>query len=191
MVISFKKSALTIRVPYIEVQLVYRHFKAEPFHAMIDTGSDVTLISQNCYPTQYWKDLKKPIQILVASGQLTLLTKATFGQFIGVYDATTKDHNILPLPTVVIQAPSDASYDILLGIDFLNRFMQFSSDHSMIKLLTPCGHWISAPIVRNRTSRHTISFRPRSQHGGNTYIPKKDPKNSVTRTENLDAFIRS
>jgi len=84
-----------IRVPYIQVQLVYRHFKLKPFHAVIDTGSDVTLISQNCYPTQHWKDLKKPIQILVASGQLTQLTKATFGQFIGIYDATTKDHNIL------------------------------------------------------------------------------------------------
>ena len=161
-----------IRVPYIQVQLVYRHFKPEPFHAMIDTGSDVTLISQNCYPSQYWKDLKKPIQILVASGQLTQLTKATFGQFIGVYDATTKDHKIIPLPTVVIQAPSDASYNVLLGIDFLNRFTQFSSDHSTIKLLTPCGHWISAPIVRNPTSRSNISFRPRSQRGGNTYIPK-------------------
>ena len=103
---------------------------------MIDTGSDVTLISQNCYPPQYWKDLNKPIQILVASGQVTQLTKATFGQFIGIYDATTKDHKIIPLPTVVIQAPSDASYNVLLGIDFLNRFTQFSSDHSTMKLLT-------------------------------------------------------
>jgi len=75
---------------------------------------------------------------------------------------------------VVIQAPSDASYNILLGIDLLNRFTLFSSDHSTIKLLTPCGHWILAPIVRNPTSRHTISFRPRSQHGGNTYIPKEN-----------------
>ena len=69
-----------IRVPYIQVQLVYRHFTPEPFHAMIDTGSDVTLISQNCYPPLYWKDHKKPIQILVASGQLTQLTKAAFGR---------------------------------------------------------------------------------------------------------------
>jgi len=67
-----------IKVLYIQVQLVYLHFKAEPFHVMIDTGSDVTLISQNCYPPEYWKDLKEPIQILVASGQLTQLTKATF-----------------------------------------------------------------------------------------------------------------
>jgi len=143
---------------------------------MIDTGSNVTLISQNCYPPQYWKDLKKPIQILVAFGKLTQLTKATFGQFIGIYDATTKDHKIVPLPTVVIQAPSDASYNILLGIDFLTRFTQFSFDHSTIKLLTPCGHWISAPILRNPTSRHTISFRPRRQHGDNTYIPKENTR---------------
>ena len=170
MVISIKQSALMIRVSYTQVQLVYRHFKPEPFHAKIDTGSDVTVISQNCYPSQYWKDLKKPIQILVALGQLTQLTKATFGQFIGIYDATTKDHKILPLPTAVIQAPTDASYNVLLGIDFLNHFTQFSPDHSTIKFLTPCGHWISAPIVRNPTSRHTISFRPRSQHGGKTYI---------------------
>ena len=158
-----------IRVPYIQVQLVYRHFKPEPFHAMIDTGSDVTLISQNCYPPQYWKDLKKPIQLLVASGQLTQLTKAAFGQFIGIYDASTNDHKIIPLPTVVIQAPSDASYNIPLGIDFLNRFTQFSFDHSTIKLLTPCGHWIAAPIIRNPTPRPNISFRPRSQRGGTTY----------------------
>jgi len=163
-----------IRVPYIQVQPVYQHFKPKPFHAMIGTGSDVTLISQNCYPPQYWKDLKKPIQILVASGQLTQLTKATFGQFIGLYDATIRDHKILPLPTVVIQAPSDASYNILLGIDFLTRFTQFSSDHSTIKLLTPCGHWISAPIIRHPTVRHTISFWPRSQDGGSTYIPKEN-----------------
>ena len=75
---------------------------------------------------------------------------------------------------MVIQAPSDASYSILLGIDFLTRFTQFSSDHSTIKLLTPCGHWISAPIIRHPTVRHTISFWPRSQDGGSTYIPKEN-----------------
>ena len=116
-----------IRVPHIQVQLVYRHFEPEPFHAMIDTGSDVTLISQNCYPPQYWKDLKKPIQFLVASGQLTQLTKATFGLFIGIYDATSKDHKILPLPTVVIQAPTDASYNVLLGISLVLIILRSNS----------------------------------------------------------------
>ena len=55
---SFKLYELMIRVPYIQVQLVYRHYKPEQFHAMIDTGSDVTLVSQACYLAQYWKDLK-------------------------------------------------------------------------------------------------------------------------------------
>ena len=141
-----------------------------PIYTKIDTGSDVTLISQNCYPPQYLKDLKKPIKLLVASGQLTQLTKAAFGQFIGIYDASTNDHKIIPLPTVVTQAPSDANYNIPPGIDFLNRFTQFSSDHSTMKLLTPCGHWIAAPIIRNPTPCPNISFRPRSQRGGTTYI---------------------
>ena len=74
-----------IRVPYIQVQLVYRHYKPEQFHAMSDTGSDVTLVSQACYPAQYWKDLKRPIQILVASGQVSQLSKAVFRKFIGIY----------------------------------------------------------------------------------------------------------
>jgi len=168
----FKLYELMIRVPHIQVQLVYRHYKPEQFHAMIDTGSDVTLVSQACYPAQYWKDLKRPIQILVASGQVSQLSKAVFGQFIGIYDDTTKDHKILPLPTIVLQAPPDASYNILLGIDFLKRFTQYSSDHSQIKLLTPCGHWITAPILPNPSIRHTITFKPRSQHGDNPYIPK-------------------
>ena len=94
----FKLYEPMIRVPYIQVQLVYRHYKPEHFHAMIDTGSDVTLISKGCYPTQYWKDLKRPIQILVASGQVSQLSHAVFGQFIGIYDANTKTHKILPLP---------------------------------------------------------------------------------------------
>jgi len=76
---SFKLYELMIRVPHIQVQLVYRHYKPEQFHAMIDTGSDVTLVSQACYPAQYWKDLKRPIQILVASGQVSQLSKAVFG----------------------------------------------------------------------------------------------------------------
>ena len=53
----FKLYELMIRVPHVQVQ-----------HAMIDTGSDVTLVSQAYYPAQHWKDLKYPIQILVASG---------------------------------------------------------------------------------------------------------------------------
>ena len=69
---------------------------------MIDTGLDVTLISKGCYPTQYWKDLQRPIQILVACGQLTQLSKAVFGQFIGIYDDATKAYKILPLPTLVL-----------------------------------------------------------------------------------------
>jgi len=137
---SFKPTGVMIRVPYIQVQLVYRHFKPKQFHAVIDTGSDVTIISQNCYPAQYWKDLKRPIQILIASGVVSQLSKAVFGQFIGIYDDATHDHKILPLPTVVLQAPPDASYNILLGIDFLKRFSQYSFDHSSLKFLTPCGH---------------------------------------------------
>ena len=65
---------LMIRAPHIQVQLVYRHYKPEQFHAMIDTGSDVTIVSQAYYPAQYWKDLKRPIQILVASGQVSQLS---------------------------------------------------------------------------------------------------------------------
>ena len=165
-----------IRVPYIQVQLVYRHYKPEPFHAMIDTGSDVTLISQNCYPPKYWKDLKKPIQLLVASGQLTQLTKAAFGQFIGIYDATTNDHKLIPLPTVVIQAPSDASYNILLGIDFLNRFTQFSSDHSTIKLLTPGGHWIRPLSSATPPPARTFPFGPVASVVIIPIYPKKIPE---------------
>jgi len=137
---------------------------------VIDTGSDVTLISAGCYPAQYWKDLKRPIQIVVASGQLTQLPKAAFGQFIGICDDAIKAHKILPLPTLVLQAPPDASYNILLGIDFLKRFAQYYYDHPMIKLLAPCGHWISAPIVHHLSIRHTIPFHPRSQHGDNPSI---------------------
>jgi len=107
---------------------------------MIDTGSDVTIISHNSYPAQYWKDLRRPIQILVASGKVSQLSKVVFRQFISIYDGATKAHKILPLPTVVLQAPPDASYNILLGIDFPKRFFEYSSDHSMIKFLTPCGH---------------------------------------------------
>jgi len=69
---------------------------------MIDTVSDVTIISRNCYPAEYRKDLKRPIQILVAFGQISQLSQAVFGQFTGINDNTTKDHKILPLPTVVI-----------------------------------------------------------------------------------------
>jgi len=43
----FKQFVLMIRVSYMQVQLVYRHYKPENFHAMIDTGSDVTIISHN------------------------------------------------------------------------------------------------------------------------------------------------
>jgi len=169
----FKPYELMIRVPYIQVQLVYRHYKPKPFHGMIDTGSDVTLILKDCYPTHYWKDLKRPIQILVASGQLSQLFQAIFGQFIGIYDASTKDHKILPLPTLVRQAPPDASYNVLLGIDFLKQFAQYCSDHSTIKLLLPCGHWVFAPIISQPSLCHTIPFHPRSQHGDNPYIPRK------------------
>jgi len=132
---SFKHSVLMIRVPYTQVQLIYRHYKPEKFHVMIDTGSNVTIISHNCCPAQYWKDLKRPIQILVAFGQVSQLSQAVFGQFIGIYNDTTKDHKILFLPTLVLQSPPDTSYNILLGIDFLKRFSQHSSDHSTIKFL--------------------------------------------------------
>ena len=57
MEILFKQYEPMIRVTCIQVQLVYRHHRLEPFHAMIDTGSNVTLISKVCYPAQYWKDL--------------------------------------------------------------------------------------------------------------------------------------
>ena len=60
-----------IRVPYIKVELVYKHHKPEWFDAMIGTGSDVTMASDDSYPERYWKDLRKPLQVVVASGQIT------------------------------------------------------------------------------------------------------------------------
>jgi len=116
------------------------------------------------------------------------LSQAVFGQFIGIYDVSTKDHKILPLPTLVLQAPPDDSYNILLGIDFLKRFSQYCCDHSTIKLLTPYGHWVSSPIISKPSIRHTIPFHPRSQHGDNPYIPRKKtrqnkPKKSMQSFE--------
>jgi len=52
-----------------------------------------------------------------------------------------------------------------------------------------CGHWISAPIVQNPTSHHTISFWPRSQHGGKTYIPKE--KTRKTRSNAPKTLMHS
>jgi len=136
----FKLAEPMIRVPYIQVELVYRFHKPEWFHAMIDTRSDVTMASVNSYPERYWKELHKPLQVVVASGQIAQLTKAVFGQFIAILDSTTGQHKIMPLPTVVIQAPKDATYNLLLGVDFLKQFQEYYSNHSQINFLTPCGH---------------------------------------------------
>jgi len=46
---------------------------------MVDTGSDVTMALANSYPERYWKDLHKPLQVVVASCQIARLTKAVFG----------------------------------------------------------------------------------------------------------------
>jgi len=154
-----------IRVPYIKVQLVYRYQKPEWFHAMINTGSDVTMVSAHSYPERYWRDLKKPIQIMVASGQLTQFTKAVFGQFITIHDTSTGTHKIMPLPIIVMQAPKDDTNNTLLGVDFLKRFKEYCSHHHHLRFLTPCGHWITSTILTNPTVRTTISFTPRSQHG--------------------------
>jgi len=86
---------------------------------MIGNGSDVTMISFQSYPKQYLKDVCKPIQVIVASGQFTTLTKAVLGQYIALHDTTTGTHKIVPLPTIVIQTPKAATYNILLGVDLL------------------------------------------------------------------------
>ena len=145
---------------------------------MVDTGSDVTMASANSYPERYWKDLHKPLQVVVALGQIARLTKAIFGQFISILDSTTGQHKILPLPTVVIQAPEDATYNLLLAVNFLNLFHEYCPNHSQIRFLAPCGHWIRSKLLPHPQMRTSITFRPRSQHGGNT-CPKytKRPKN--------------
>ena len=167
-----------IRVPYIQVELVYRFHKPTCFHAMIHTDSDVAMASANSYPERYWKDLHKPLQVTVASGQIAKLTKAVFGQLIAILDSTIGEHKIMPLPTIVIQAPKDATYNLLLGVDFLKRFEEYCSNHSQISFLTPCGHWIRSKLVPHPQMRTSIPFHPRSHHGDNPY-PKhtKRPKN--------------
>ena len=157
--------AFMIRVPYIKVELAYRHHKPKWFHAMIDTGSNVTTTSTNSYPERYWKDLRKPLQVVVASGQITWLTKAVFGQFIAISDTISGTQKNLPLPTIVIQAPRDATYNLLLGVDFLKRFKEYCYNHVQISFLTPCGHWIKSNILHNPQMQTSMSFIPRSQHG--------------------------
>jgi len=147
-----------IRVRYIQVELVYRFYKPTWFHAMIDIGSDVTMASANSYPERYWKDLHKPLQVIVASGQIARLTKAVFGQFIAIRDSGNGEHKIMPLPTIVIQAPKDATYNLLLGVDFLKRFKEYCSNHSQISFLTPCGHWIRSTLVSHPRMCTSITF---------------------------------
>ena len=167
-----------IRVPYIQVELVYRFHKPTCFHAMIHTDSDVAMASANSYPERYWKDLHKPLQVTVASGQIAKLTKAVFGQLIAILDSTIGEHKIMPLPTIVIQAPKDATYNHLLVVDFLKRFKEYCSNNSQISFLTPYGHWIRSNLASHPQMRTSITFHPRSQHGGNP-CPKynKRPKN--------------
>ena len=71
----------------------------------------------------------------------------------------------MPLPTIVIQAPKDTTYNILLGVDFLKRFKEYCSNHTQIRFLTPFGHWITSPILHKPTMCTSISFTPCNQHG--------------------------
>ena len=119
-----------IRVPYIKVELAYRYHKPEWFHAMIDIASDITVASAQSHLERFWKDLRKPLQVVVASGHITKSTKAVFGQFTAIHDTATGTRKILPLRIVAIQAPEDATHNILLGVEFLKRFREYCSNHS-------------------------------------------------------------
>ena len=61
-----------IRLPYIKVELVYRHHKSKWFHHLLDTGSYVTMVSTQSYPERYRKDV--------------------FGQLVDIHDTTTDMH---------------------------------------------------------------------------------------------------
>ena len=152
-----------IRVPYINVELTYRYHKPEWFHAMIDIASDITMASAQSHLERFWKDLRKPLQVVVAYGHITKSTKAVFGQFIAIHDTATGTRKILPLRIVAIQAPEDATHNILLGVEFLKRFREYCSNHSQIRFHGPCRHWIASAIIINPIMRTTITFKPAQQ----------------------------
>jgi len=81
-------------------------------------------------------------------------------QFIAIHDTSTGTHKIMPLPTVVIQAPKGTTYNILLGVDFLEHFKEYCLDHYQLRFLTLCGHWIISLILTNPTVQTTIPFTP-------------------------------
>ena len=154
-----------IRVPYIKVELAYRYHKPEWFHAMIDIASDITMGSAQSHLERFWKVLGKPLQVVVAYGHITKSTKAVFGRFIAIHNTATGTRKIFPLRIVAIQAPEDATYNVLLGVDFLKRIREYCSNHSQIRFHGPCRHWIASAIITNPTMRTTITFKPRCQLG--------------------------
>ena len=61
-------------IVYIKVIIPYYKYKSEWFHALIDTGSGVSLATSKIYQKSYWKDYKPLTGQGINGEQITLAT---------------------------------------------------------------------------------------------------------------------
>ena len=143
-------------IVYIKVIVPYYKHKPEWFHALIDTGSGVSLANSRIYPKSYWKDYKPLTVQGINSEQITLGT-CRIKTLIQIEDY------ILSIP--ILQSYNHMGADKLLGVNFLRQFIYIMTNEA-ITLKTPCNHSITAPRIYSPIRRTTRKLHFRSSQCG-------------------------
>ena len=143
-------------IVYIKVIIPYYTHKPKWFHALIDTGSRVSLANYRIQPKSYWKDYK-PLTGQGINGEHITLGTCRIKTLI------QNEDYILSIP--ILWSYDHMRVDILLGVNFLRQFIYIMTNEA-ITLKTPCNHSITTPRIYNLIRQTTQKLHFRSSQRG-------------------------
>ena len=117
---------------YILIKFNYEKYRSRKYHAIIDTGANISVAKYNVLPPELWKKKPRPVPMASAGQEIYMieLEATNIDIQIGNYE--------LKIPK--INQFNEANSDVILGLDFLENYMPLHMTKKALILTTPCNH---------------------------------------------------
>ena len=155
------------RLFFILVKFNYQKYRSRKYHALIDTGANLTVAKYNVLPPELWKRKQKMLRMESAGKEIHMieLESRNVNIQIGEYELVIQELNQYNEP----------SCDVILGLDFLSQYYPLHLIEKAIILTTPCKHEAWGIRITNPYRRKDEKFQKKYNENEVQFLENNKP----------------
>lgn len=152
---------------YILVKFNYEKYRSRKYHALVDTGANITTAKYNVLPPEFWKKVKNPLRMSTAGKEIHMLELEALNVPIQIGQYELKIERLYQF--------NENTCDILLGLDFLQNYFPLEVHEKVLILTTPCQHKALGIRINKPYTRKDEKFQKKKDENEVQFLPNNNP----------------